>query len=186
MPFACEHISVWLCMPVSKQTYLLSNVRGWAGWRMMLRRQSQKWSPSLGLLWRPGCFLWSTWEPEFDPAGRSCPWLPDLLCLETLDWWKQTREKQISTLLPKAFWHWFNLDRVQNIVIFCTHDVKCRVHSFVVSRPKISPTCILHCLSELDKINENSSEFILLVFSIYENSVRVVLSAFKQHLKSCW
>lgn len=109
-PFACDHISVWLCVPVSKYTYLLSNVRGWAGWRMMLRRQSQKWSLSLGLLWRPGCFLWSTWEPEFDPAGRSCPWLPDLLCLETLDWWKQTQDKQISTLLQEGFGHWFKPD----------------------------------------------------------------------------
>lgn len=106
-----SYTSVWSCVPVSEHTYLLSNARAWAGWRTMLRRPSQKWSLSSGLLWRPGCFLWSTWELEFDPAGRSCPWLPGLLCLETLGWWKQTKDNQISAFPLKGFWHWFNVER---------------------------------------------------------------------------
>lgn len=97
-PSTCVHYlclsSMWFWVPESQHTYLLSNAREWAGWRRMLRRQSQKWSLVLGLLWRPGCFLWSTWEPGFDPGGHSCPWLPGLLCLEILDWWKRTGDKK--------------------------------------------------------------------------------------------
>lgn len=101
-PCFWPYITVVVPWSVKKNMYLLSNVRGLAGWHTMLLHQSQKWSLALGLLWRPGCFLWSTWEPEFDPAVHSCPWLPGLLCLETLYWWKHTREKRSILYFQKA------------------------------------------------------------------------------------
>lgn len=104
------------CGP-SRVSHLLSNARAWAGWHTMHRLQSQKWSLSLGLLWRPGCFLWSTWELEFDPAARSCPWLPGLLCLETLGWWKQITDNQISAFALKACWNWINADWARKVGI---------------------------------------------------------------------
>lgn len=114
-PFTCEHylclLSMRFWVPESEHTYLLSNARAWAGWRRMLRRQSQKWSLVLGLLWRPGCFLWSTWEPEFDPGGHSCPWLPGLLCLEILDWWERTGEEKKTYLSVFVSAFWFTIHR---------------------------------------------------------------------------
>lgn len=163
----CVYISVWLCMPVSEQTYLLSNARGWVGWRTMLRRQSQKWSLSSGLLWRLGCFLWSTWEPEFDPAGRSCPWRPGLLCLETLDWWKQTGEKKNRSQL--------HFRKVPGIDLIPTESSK-HLHS-LYPRSEVQHSLILSshfkafisltCLSEYSQYYlERNLNFIRLVFSI--------------------